>query len=110
MPAFDDGMDKSSAVAFPQDVPGFLGRYLAVIMRPFFDKDVPVETEHYLCTYRVVAILNTARQVHGPGQALPPCPRLPRHHRGSTGMPSLPCAVGIGYRSDRLLSGYPGPA
>jgi len=39
-----------------QDGSGFLLRYLVVIVRPRFHEYVPVEPDHYLGTYRIIAM------------------------------------------------------
>ncbi len=44
-------------MALLQDGFGFLLRYLVIIVRPRFHEYVPVEPDHYLGTYRIIAIL-----------------------------------------------------
>ena len=54
---FDDTVNKSSTVAVPEDISGFFFAYLPVIIRPFLNKDIFIESEHYLGTHRIIAIV-----------------------------------------------------
>ena len=54
--ALNNGMDKTALVALLQDAPGFLSGYHPVVLRPFFYKDITIESEHYLGVYRIITV------------------------------------------------------
>ena len=56
MPAFDEGMDKTSLVTLLQDVLGFLFRYFTMLMWSFFHEYFPSESDQYLRIYWIITV------------------------------------------------------